>query len=242
VEETAIKERAFEVGWDFLIVVALSSAGAPAWLPKTKIWLGTERFGLQGAAGVIDARVQETGGESRKETARQRAERLARSNRLRKEREDWLSSREAVASATEELGILFTYLETEVAAIKGLPDTPPIEFQKRPGDTVCVVRTPFASFVLGWSQQYSNSLRYSTLVLREFDGTYFFESEGGRRGEPVTIRSENHFMFTLDEAGIKGWQAEEPNARFFSSSEFADDLLSRLLDRVAEIQAQPTDW
>ena len=63
VEETAIKNRAFEKGWEFLVFIALESSQIPVWLPNTKIWIGFERFGIQGVTSVIDARFQEAGHE-----------------------------------------------------------------------------------------------------------------------------------------------------------------------------------
>ncbi len=48
----------------------------PAWLPKTQLYYGLERFGLDGAAGVIEARIQAQGGEPHVESVADRAARV----------------------------------------------------------------------------------------------------------------------------------------------------------------------
>lgn len=72
-EETAIKDRVFEKGWECLVVISIDSSQIPPWLPKSKIWLGFERFGVQDAASVIDARFQEAGGSTYELTPSEKA-------------------------------------------------------------------------------------------------------------------------------------------------------------------------
>ena len=44
IEETAIRDRAFSEGHDFLLIMPLDSQGAvPPYYPKTKIWIGLDR-------------------------------------------------------------------------------------------------------------------------------------------------------------------------------------------------------
>src|SRR5688572_23398106 len=60
VEATAIRNRAFERGYDFTTFIPLDTPPTvPAWLPKTRIWVGLHRWGLDNAAAVIEARIQE---------------------------------------------------------------------------------------------------------------------------------------------------------------------------------------
>ena len=62
VEETAIKNRGLEEGWDFLLLIRLDmSAPIPKWLPKTRIWLGFDKYGINGAASAIEALVHSRG-------------------------------------------------------------------------------------------------------------------------------------------------------------------------------------
>jgi hypothetical protein len=79
IEETAIRNRAFEEGYDFVIFIPITKESVlPKWLPKNKIWVGLDRWGEEGAASVIEARVQEFGGTPKEATAIDRANRLER--------------------------------------------------------------------------------------------------------------------------------------------------------------------
>jgi hypothetical protein len=50
----------------------------PSWFPKNRLWLGLERYGVAGAAAVIEARIQGLGGTSHQETLEEGAARQAR--------------------------------------------------------------------------------------------------------------------------------------------------------------------
>src|SRR6266536_5361899 len=77
IEETAIRGRAYNQGYDFAtFIVVVPSTPIPTWLPVTRIWYDLERFGLDGAAAALQARIQDRGGTQSEETLEQRAERL----------------------------------------------------------------------------------------------------------------------------------------------------------------------
>jgi hypothetical protein len=219
IEETAIKERAFEHGWDFLLIIALESCATPAWLPKTKIWLGLERFGIQGAAGVIDARVQETGGKSREETPREKATRLARKAKIQEEHKAYLTSPEGLAAAHNSLESLFEHLREEVEAITSLPDSPDIRFiQTKPNE--CCIRSEQANVMFLWNQQFQNSLRQSSLIVREFQYAYWGDDA-----------REVRMYFVLDDAGLPSWRDEKNLQRPLGAVQLADYYMKRLLQR-----------
>ncbi|MDN3494229.1 TIR domain-containing protein [Winogradskyella bathintestinalis] len=62
IEETAIRNRGFEEGYDFTILIPLeNNVEPPKWLPKNRLWIGLKRWGIESAASVIEARAQEMG-------------------------------------------------------------------------------------------------------------------------------------------------------------------------------------
>jgi len=237
IEETAIKERALEDGWEFLIVIALDSSKLPPWLPKTKIWFEIERYGARAAAAAIDARVQEAGGEPREESPQETAARLASAAKMRAEREQFLGSVEGVRASEGELAAMFEYLEQEAISIKSVPDSPQITFQKA-GKTRCIVSTPTASFTMGWTQQYSNTLKYSVLLIQEFDGPVSF------RGYQVQSQASREFRayFVVDDTGNPAWRDKETPDRFYTSQEFASLYLKRLLKRALDASETDRWW
>ena len=77
IEETAIRNRAFEHGYDFVKVIPLDDKPTvPKWLPRTQLWVGLKRWGIAGAASVIEARIEELGGEPHQETIQERSDSL----------------------------------------------------------------------------------------------------------------------------------------------------------------------
>lgn len=107
IEETAIRNRAFDAGCDFVIFIPLDEKPAvPKWLPRTQLWVGLSRWGVSGAASVIDARFQELGGEPTQETLDHRAARVERTLNYEKHRENYLGSDAGVRGANESFGSL----------------------------------------------------------------------------------------------------------------------------------------
>ena len=238
IEETAIKDRAFEQGWDFLTVIALDGSEVPLWLPKTKIWLGFDRFGLSGAAGVIEARVQEVGGRAREETIKEKAQRLTRKAQALEDRATLMSSLPGLKLAQAEIEILFQYLEDSVKDIRSIEGAVPIQFLRKE-KYLCGVRTPRASFTIHWSQQFQNSLRYSSLYIRELDGPYSFDGYGGHSKEVRTV----HVDFDLDDAGLPGWREQDDSERLYSTKQLADRYLARVLERAhLPVDSEHEEW
>src|SRR5262245_10017305 len=88
IEETAIRNRAFSQGYDFTtFLITKPGTDSPAWVPKTRIWYNLERFGLDGAAAVLESRIQDRGGNAVIETLADRAARLRRAQDFDQERE-----------------------------------------------------------------------------------------------------------------------------------------------------------
>ncbi|MDO9185232.1 MAG: hypothetical protein Q7W13_04400 [Bacteroidia bacterium] len=113
IEETAIKNRAFDNGWDFLIVINLDpNSTLPKWIPQTYIWLDYPRFKSEGAIAVIDQRVKEKGGKTRVESIGDRADRLKRLRNLENEREAFLNSHEATQYAFSEMASIIQKIKS----------------------------------------------------------------------------------------------------------------------------------
>lgn len=67
IEETAIKNRFPDEGYDFLLIAPLDSPiKLPKWYPPAWIWADVRRYGVDGVASVIENRVQAIGGSVKK--------------------------------------------------------------------------------------------------------------------------------------------------------------------------------
>jgi hypothetical protein len=102
IEETAIKNRAYSQGYDFAtFIVTVPKSPIPPWLPRTRIWYDLERFGLNGAATLLEARVQQHGGTAVQETLADKAARLERARAFNQQQEAFQHSFEGVKAAQE---------------------------------------------------------------------------------------------------------------------------------------------
>ena len=94
-EETAIRNRAFNDGYDFTVFIPMDETEKqkmPAWLPKNRLYVGLERWGIEAAAAVIESRFSELGGEVHDETIDDIAAKTARVLAFKQKRDTHLNS------------------------------------------------------------------------------------------------------------------------------------------------------
>lgn len=227
VEENAIKNRGFDQGWDFLLLIRLDKSAIPKWLPKTRIWFAFDQYGINGAASAIETVVQQEGGDVRADTAVDFAGRIARGMNFERERVSWYSSERGIADAIsepkallEELAKLATEIQEKHSAL-GLA----IEAA---ADSV-VVRSAGYSLVLGWSRgNIINTLSGSYLFAKLFSGSiserpYFFPEK-----DPKEI-AVTRYDPDIDRTLAPGWRERDGETKFFTSSQLVDLWLKRLL-------------
>lgn len=118
IEETAIRNRGYDEGYDLTVFVPVRPGLAlPIYIPKPRLYVDLDRWGPKGAATVIEARVQEAGATPRQETAVDRATRLKRQMDAETERRRFLDSIEGVESALAEVARLFEELSEKAKRI-----------------------------------------------------------------------------------------------------------------------------
>ena len=120
IEETAIRNRGYDEGYDFVVFIPLDEPGTvPKWLPKNRLWLGLKRWGVPAAGAVIEARVEELGGKPKKEeSVTEQAARLERSLKSDEKRNRFLKSYNGVNAAQGEFEDLREELTTLIACSK----------------------------------------------------------------------------------------------------------------------------
>lgn len=166
IEETAIRNRAFDEGYDFVKFILLEDKPqVPRWLPRPQIWIGLSRWGLAGAASVIEARVQELGGTPREETVTDRAMRLARSLEYEKRRKRFLNSDEGVRAAHSAFDQLLASFENLIRDIQA--SAPGISLTLKHSRHHIVILGPGPALSIEWNARYSNSLDGACLEWRE---------------------------------------------------------------------------
>ena len=162
IEETAIRNRAFDNGYDFVLFIPIDTdPTAPKWLPRTQLWIGLDRWGISGAASVIDARFQELGGNTTQETIEHRAARLEKAATFAKLREKYLSSEVGVRKAGEAFEMLANEIARRIPTLQR--SAPSLGISMKQAQTVIVLLSTGPALRVDWRNRYCNTLLESEL-------------------------------------------------------------------------------
>ena len=227
VEENAIRTRGFNEGHEFVLLVKLDAASPPVWLPPTRLYLGFDRYGIDGVASAIELRVQSAGGSVRSETILDHATNVAREVDFRNELNRWRQSGQAVESAKQQAQLLLQELKRYSEEVSAERPQIPIEWNK-PDQTLCGVSARGKGFTVSWFNYYDNYFDHAGLT--------FESSEIGRfvQGRSVRFRrktGEVSYNVDLDLSRRVGWR-EQDSGRFFTTQQLAEFWIRDLLDKA----------
>lgn len=231
IEETAIRNRGYEEGYDFLTVIPLNSPPTvPKWLPKTRIWVGLDRWGADGAASVIEARVQETGGSPKQESPVEQAARLSRRKHDEEQRLALLNSEDSVDRANQEMAALFGHIEKIASEITSADGDVKLGCKRIERQKLDVYSWGYHIYVL-WVYFYRNSLRDSRLNI------YLRKPEifGASHSQGSGLLTLGQFNFDVRLPDRFGW-TQQGDERFYTSAQLAYHCVKQLLDRLQQDQ------
>jgi len=226
IEQDAIRNRAFDLGYDFCLLIPLDEPPTtPKWYPKPRIWIGLKRWGIEAAAAVIEARVQEAGGSAREETIVDRSARLQRKIAAAEKRKSFLCSGSACKLADDEANKLYSRIEQLIASISNehIPLIASREHRRIEITCFCFVVQVY------WVRSYANTLDHSGLSVRMLKLNV---AEGPERDMTELRRIE--YQFDLNDAEEYGWRAADLENKFFLTDQLADLAIRMILDRVSE--------
>lgn len=234
IEETAIKNRAYNEGYGFATFISLDPRErVPQWLPKTRLWVGFDRLGADGAAGVIEARVQEAGGTPREETAVERAKRKKRDIERMKARNKFLKSESGVKAAQKEVNKLF--LEVQKIWDTVAQETGWTFDQNEPKDSLILFSSGI-TLALGLGLRWSNTLEDSQLRVSTWLGKKYFPNIYWFRGEEPVILDELLFSFDTPDTINFGWRESVASERFLTSKQLAELSVKLFVDAIHQQQ------
>jgi hypothetical protein len=218
IEDTAIRNRALDEGYDFTLWISLDGSALPRWVPKNRIYLDYQRYGTRAAAAVISAKIVEVGGEPQVETFPDRANRVAREKQRARDRESFLRSQAGVVAMGKEIGALFHEMTRSAEQVR---DNPPhfTVSTERQGDSQIAVICQGATVTARFRAD-------SGLVVRFYDTQMSL-----RYGNSDRRSATEEWIVNLDVLPnlTMVWRTEDEPERCFSSPEMADRLLSHLL-------------
>lgn len=230
-EETAVRARAHEEGYEFILLIPLDTPPSlPPWIPKKQTWLGLDRWGAEGMAAVIDARVQQAGKAPDEETALERAQRLEHELVFKEERQAFLNSQKGVRSAQSELAKLFNDIDRISNEIN--KTTRKISIHLDRDEKHLILSAHGLSLDVTWVLRSPNTLEKSALHVMLWKGLL---SVHGAAFEKPRRLEKAEFRFDRNSVGEAGWHESEREDLFLNSVELAEGCVNLLLDHL------PTD-
>lgn len=230
IEETAIKNRAFDKGWDFLLFVNLdTNSSLPSWIPKTQIWLDYQRFKTEGAIAVIDQKVKETGGITRLETIADRAERLKRLRTAEKIREAYLWSQDAVREANNELQRIVEKLKE----IKSTIEHPSTNLYLRTSEHQSPQMYEFG--YNGYYLCFNNSIEFDYDIRSGVLSVTLYEKSGHEHFDyKEQIHKQSNYRFDRDLIENNGWSDRETGKDFLTTDELIDKWVKLFINNIGK--------
>jgi hypothetical protein len=169
IEETAIRNRAFDEGYGFVLFIPLDDEPTvPRWLPRTQLWIGLDRWGVSGAASILDARFQELGGSPAQETIEHRAARLEKVTTFAKFRERYLSSDAGVGKAAEAFELLVADIARRVPTLQA--SAPSLNISIKQAQNILVLLGTGPALLVNWRCPFCNTLSDSELEVSLWRG------------------------------------------------------------------------
>lgn len=233
IEETAIRNRAHEEGYDFSLFIPLDDPPeVPRWLPKTRIWCNLSRFGQSGTAAVISSLIQTQGGTSRSETIDDRSERLKREMQGEAKRRDFLDSTEGTQAAQDATIAISDRIEAWGLQQQGgpLPIT-----HKRFRSAVILLYQGFAGtgpvgLSFQWHSPVVNDLKPARLKAILWDGHPPFPGVI-QFGEPKQRKTRQYLCDYESGRGLVWIEAGKVGPSL-ATNELADELIKFFIDEV----------
>lgn len=231
-EATAIRNRAHEQGFDFTTFVPLDvPPTVPLWLPKTRLWVSRDRWGLDAAAAVIESRVQEAGGSPAEESAATVLRRLTLQREAANRRAVLTQGPNAIENARREFASLVSTL-TDIA--KSIDD-----IQAHSDRDALTLRAGHHLTTASFHQVYANTLAGSYLQImrhtrdRQIQSTSRYEFDTNGDG------TETGWRGPLDQPSGRGvvvvFRAAAPE--FTPCRNLADAIVRRLLEDLMTDEA-----
>ncbi|WP_027582879.1 hypothetical protein [Bradyrhizobium sp. Ai1a-2] len=230
IERDAIKNRSLDDGWDFTTFVpTVDRPQMPPWLPKTRLYVGLERWGIEAAAAVIESRATERGSNPREESVAERAARLRRARELKDKQDQFQSSEHGVRSAIQAYEDFSRAIEQHAEQISGAG----IKITaQRSQEFRILTGLPPCNAICSFRPYFANSLQEAYLLVDVFKGFPRLPGFYSSIDEPRKLKSLR-YSYRLVRTDYQAWVGEDEKGREFTPQQLADHILRNYMD-IAE--------
>lgn len=207
-------------------------------MPKIRLWVGLERWGIESAAGVIEARVQEFGGTVKVETIADIAARSENATTEKRKREELLNSSESIVLANEEVKKLKTIFKKQEEEIKAKTDNWNIRYRENRYNGVDILSYGYMLY-FHFHQQWANTIQDAYLFIVIYKG---YSDENGNINDPFgehKLIDSIKLRFDIDDLNQKGWSLKDTRKNFMTSQKLADTWFAKFLPYTIKGRDKP---
>jgi hypothetical protein len=233
IEQRAIRDRAYDDGYDFTLFIPTEKKPTmPPWVERTRLYFSFERYGVDGAAAVVESKLQELGLSPTVEGSRERAQRLQRSLNFKSEKETFERSVEGVQAGLAAYKRIMQLIKSAVDEVSASNASLRRMKMELYGSWLLHGLGPFLLF--NWTNLYSNVLDNTFL-----EGQ-FFRNQPALPGlmtwdEPKKMKLLR-YGFELLRPGASGFVARGSSRREFNEAELAEHILKAYMDEAEKFK------
>lgn len=235
IEETAIRNKAHDEGYDFVLFIPLQSpANPPKWLPKNRLWIGIKRWGIEGAASFIESAVHSFGGEVKELSTVEKA--IIEDDKRKTEVKNLalIDSIEGVQKSNDESLKIKTQFETKFKELNESIDNWDLRISNTPRGGIRITCQNYSMFVQ-WNPYATNSAKDANLVIVLWDGYFDERLNRTERYDYKELINEKR-RFHIDNLGRSGWVDFNSNDNFVTTESLVDKWLGLYFDKIKEIK------
>ena len=232
IEETAIRNKGFELGYDFVTFIPLDKPiNIPAWLPKNRLWVGLERWGIESAASVIEAKIQEFGGDIKIETVADKVHKAQEEIKENQNRVRILTSNEGLILTHEEYNKLILTFKQQLDEIKLSQSDWHLNIRENQNQGIDIISYGYF-LTIQFYPSASNTPEGTYVFLSLLDGVF---DERGYKNDPFneyTQLEETRLRFDINKQNEYGWSDKENSKNFKLTNEVVEHWLTIFFDAV----------
>ena len=232
IEETAIKNRGFEEGYDFLIIAKLDDESeVPQYYPKPRIWAHFPQLGYEGLVSSIEHKIKGNNEAKHDLNAIELIERMNTEKGIAEDKDQLLNSIDGVERSINERDKLYDSLKDLAEVINSKPGDIKFSVQKSPyGICYLTLHRLETSFIyelsLAWFPESGNSLNNTYLYLYVARRPFYSTS---RSRDSEIVLSEK-FIFDLELPDNYGWRSTDKSHDIHTSQKLADYCIRLLIE------------
>ena len=236
IEMTAIKNRAFDQGYDFTLWVSLDTpANLPDFVPKTRLYADIGTYGEKAVAGVIVAMATERGAVATQETLEQKTLRAARLAEAEQRRATFHGPGDGVQRARDRAMAMMEKIRQWASR----PDQPfALEVHKTAINGVLVVakddvRRRAISVAVGWRQGITNSTDQSAFEYQLFNGVPNIVPGAYSFGDATQLGTHKYYC-DLASSGEIVWAATRRGSDQLNESQLVEKVLADFMAQIVK--------